>query len=457
MPHFNVQTTLPAPREAAFRWHARPAAFRRLLPPWVSARIQRVYDEVQDGAELEFVVRRAGISLRWLARHRNMVADREFTDVQIAGPFRSWVHRHCFEDSPGGCLLTDTIDYELPAFAGPAAAWIRADLERMFRFRSVRTARDLRRLQAAPSPGNLPIAVSGASGLVGSALSEFLSAGGHMVLPIVRRRLIPNERAISWIADVDAEKSDAEKGGGFSNCGAVVHLAGAPIVDRRWTPARKKILYDSRVESTRRLVAALGRSRQRPEVLICASAVGYYADCGDEWQDEASPRGSGFLAPLCEDWEQAAMEAEKLGIRVVCARLGIVIAKGGAVAKMMLPFLMGVGGPIGSGRQWQSWVALDDVVGILHRALWDSRLSGPVNVVAPNPVTSAEFARVLGRVLHRPSAAPLPAPVVRLMFGELANETLLQGARVRPAVLDRLGFEFQEPGLEGALRSELGK
>lgn len=289
----------------------------------------------------------------------------------------------------------------------------------------------------------LTVAVTGASGLIGSALLPFLSAAGHSVRPVKRSG-----------ADFDAAA--------FAGADVVVNLAGAGIADERWTGARKRLLVESRIDFTRRVVAAM--KAQPPKVLIQASAIGIYGDRGDEVLTERSSLGdrnagaAGFLAGLCADWEAEGRAAEQLGVRVVLMRTGLVqTAKGGALAKLLLPFKAGVGGPLGDGRAWQSWVSLEDVIGaILHCACTDS-VSGPVNVVAPNAVTSREYAKVLGRVLSRPAVLPVPAFALRAMFGELADGAILASQRVRPEVLEASGFRFEHATLEEALRFTLGK
>jgi hypothetical protein len=238
----------------------------------------------------------------------------------------------------------------------------------------------------------------------------------------------------------------------------VVHLAGENISASRWTPEVKSRIRASRVEGTRLLCEGLAKLKRPPQVLVSASAIGWYGDAGDAALDETGAAGRGFLPEVCAAWENATEPARAAGIRVVNLRIGIVLAaKGGALARMLTPFKLGMGGPVGSGRQVMSWIALDDLLGIIEAALWDSRFSGPVNATAPHPVTQAQFARTLGSVLGRPAVAPLPGAVVRLAFGEMGQALLLEGARVLPRRLLDAGFPFQTPGLEGALRSELGR
>jgi uncharacterized protein (TIGR01777 family) len=298
----------------------------------------------------------------------------------------------------------------------------------------------------------MKILVSGSSGLVGSALLPALAAAGDEVVRLVRRKS-ENEREIGW--DPARGVSEPERLEGFDG---VVHLAGEGIAAGRWTAERQKRIRESRVVGTRVLCEALARTRHRPAVLVAASAVGAYGDRGNELLSESSPRGAGFLAEVCRDWEAATAPAADVGVRVVSLRTGIVLAKhGGALAKMLLPFRLGLGGPIGNGNQFMSWIALDDHVAAIRYALVAGALSGPVNAVAPNPVQNREFTRVLARVLRRPAIFPLPAFAARILLGKMADELLLSGQRVVPERLSSAGFIFAHPQLEGALRHVLDR
>lgn len=300
------------------------------------------------------------------------------------------------------------------------------------------------------------VAVTGSTGLVGGALAPRLAAGGHRVVRLVRSTttaLLPGERAVSW--DPDAGAIDST---GLVGVDAVVHLAGESIARGRWTEARKRRIRASRVGSTRLLAEALARLARPPRVLVAASATGYYGDRGDLVLREDSAPGSGFLAGVCREWEAAAEPAARRGIRVVHLRIGLVLSRdGGALAALLTPFRLGAGGPVGSGAQWWSWITLDDLLGAILHALATEPLAGPVNAVAPNPVTNREFAKTLGRVLRRPALLPLPAFAARLVLGEMAGALLLASARVVPARLQATGYAFREPALEGALRRELGR
>jgi uncharacterized protein (TIGR01777 family) len=238
---------------------------------------------------------------------------------------------------------------------------------------------------------------------------------------------------------------------------AIVHLAGENIGARRWSKGQMLKIRESRVAGTRLISEGAVRITRRPKVLVSASAIGFYGDRGDEVLSEDATRGEGFLAEVCADWELATDQAVRSGLRVVNPRIGMVLAKGGgALEKMLPPFRFGLGGRIGSGRQWMSWIQLDDLVGVLCRAIDDESLSGPVNAVAPNPVTNADFTRALGRALHRPTVFPLPGFVARILMGKMADELLLASTRVVPTKLTEGGFEFQHPEIDAGLAASLG-
>ena len=287
---------------------------------------------------------------------------------------------------------------------------------------------------------------------MGSALVSFLAAGEHRVTRLVRTTPRPGSGEVHW--DPEAGVFDATRLEGLD---AVVHLAGESIATGRWTAEKKAKIRDSRVGGARLRCDSLAGLKQPPRVLVCASAIGYYGDRGDELLTEESALGTGFLAGVCREWEAAAASAVQKGIRVVHLRFGMVLSGvGGALAKLLPPFKMGLGGVLGTGRQYVSWIALDDLFGVIAHALTTEALQGPVNAVAPNPVTNQEFTRTLGRILGRFTLLPIPAVAARLTFGEIADEVLLASQRVQPTRLLATGYRFRYPELEGALRHLLG-
>ena len=297
----------------------------------------------------------------------------------------------------------------------------------------------------------MKILVSGSHGLVGKALLKSLTTDGHEVVRLVRHQPSVGEGEIRW--DPSEGRIDAAHLEGFS---VVVHLAGESIAGGRWTNGKKRAILESRVKGTSLLSESLARLSQPPSLFLSASAIGYYGDRGDELLTEQSAPGNDFLAKVCIEWEGATSPAIEKGIRTVHTRFGIILDdEGGALAKMLMPFRMGIGGRVGSGRQWMSWIALDDVIHGLKFLMGDTSTHGPVNFVAPNPVTNAEFTKTLGRVLSRPTILPIPEFGVRLAFGEMGDALLLSGQRVESRVLKSKGFEFRWNTLEAALRDIL--
>ncbi|MCG6921347.1 MAG: TIGR01777 family oxidoreductase [Acidobacteria bacterium] len=452
---FRRRSRLEAPAEEVFRWHARPGAFERLNPPWEPAEVSAHTGGIEE--EGSRVVLRVGpLRQRWVAEHYGCRPGREFRDRQISGPFAFWQHVHRMEpDGASASFLEDEIEYALPGGAAGdlvGGGLVRSILERMFTYRHRVTADDL--AVHAPCRGGaaMKIAVTGASGLIGGALGPFLTTGGHEVRRLVRRAP-RSEDEIRW----DPAKGEIDAAA-LEGLDAVVHLSGENVAGGRWTDARKARIRESRIDSTRTLARALASAKKKPKVLVSASAIGYYGDQGDEWVTESSPPADDFLARLAVDWEAAAAPAAEVGIRVAHPRIGLVLSPaGGALGKLLLPFRLGLGGVVGPGRQYMSWVAIDDVLAALHHALVKEEVSGPFNLVAPEPVTNREFTKTLGRVLGRPTVAAVPAFLLKAALGQMAEATLLASTRVRPDRLRSSGYRFRFPGLEGALRHLLGE
>lgn len=439
---------IEAPRDEVFAWHARPGAFTRLSPPWQAMRLRREAESLRDGtAELALPG-----GLRWVAEHQASGYDppRQFADELGSRGLASlparlvmkWQHIHEFDElGDGRTLMTDRVDTTVPG----------ALLRPMFVYRHRQLADDLAAHQRAKAHGLQPltVAVSGASGLVGSALTAFLSTGGHRVIRLVRRTAgNPDER--QWNPDDPARDL-------LAGVDAVVHLAGASIAGR-FTAEHRRVIRDSRIGPTRKLAELVAETG--PTALICASAVGYYGyDRGDDVLTEDSQRGDGYLAEVVADWEDALAPAEQSGARVVRVRTGIVQSPRGGTLRLMRPlFAAGLGGRLGSGRQWLSWIGIDDLIDVYHRALWDTGLSGPVNAVAPHPVRNSDYTKALGRVLRRPTILPVPGLGPRLLLGaQGARELACASQRVLPARLGEAGHRFRAPELEPLLRHLLGR
>jgi len=385
-----------------------------------------------------------GLRWHWEAKHSDVVPGQMFVDTQSEGPFRSWRHEHRFTDVPGGSQLEDSIEFHAHAGTGWLAdGMVQRQLARQFAWRHLRFQEDIARHRAAALP-KMRILVTGATGLVGSSVVSFLTTGGH---DVVRLR-----RGLTW--DPAAARLDPQV---FTGVDAVIHLAGAPVA-RRWTPAVRAEIESSRVVSTALLATVLAQLKKPPHTLIVASGIGAYGDAGERVCREGSPTsGDSFLAGVCRGWEAAADPARAAGIRTVHLRIGMVLAnEGGALATMLPAFRAGLGGRIGAGSQWVSWIGRDDLVHIIHAALADRRLSGPVNAVAPRAIRQQDFAATLAAVLHRPSLAPLPAYAVTTLFGDMGRELLLSSCNAEPGRLSASGFRWMQADLRSALRWELG-
>jgi uncharacterized protein (TIGR01777 family) len=438
----------------AFSWHERPGALERLIPPWANVDVEEKGDGVQDGTRVVLRVHHGPASFRWELVHRDYQENHQFCDEQVAGPLKSWVHTHRFlPREKGGCVLEDEVEFEAPLGLPVGPGFVRRELDRLFAFRHRRLADDLSRSGAWADAPRKTVAITGCSGLVGSNLRHFLTTAGHHVVPLVRDRKKARADEAYW--NPDTGEIDADR---LEGVDAVVHLAGASIASGRWTEPRMKLIRDSRVKGTDLIARTLAGMESGPRVLVSASAVGFYGNRGNERLDEASGPGKGFLAAVTREWEAATRPAEKAGLRVVHLRGGVAISPaGGALGQMLLPFKMGVGGRLGSGRQYFPWVDLDDLVAMYLHAVMDDGLSGPVNGTSPNPVTNATFSSALGRVLGRPTVVPVPGLAVKVAFGQLGEEALLWGQRALPTKLAAAGFTFAFDGVEDSLRFQLGR
>jgi uncharacterized protein (TIGR01777 family) len=457
---FTRSVRIERPVSEVFAWHERPGAFQRLAPPWQKLQVLASAGGIRDGATVSLSTQIGPVSVRWDVQHRDYIEGVQFRDVQLRGPFAHWDHLHRFESVDDGraCVLTDSITYQLPfgvlgRLVGDAFA--RRELERLFNYRHALTKADVESTARYIAVRPMKLLIAGASGLVGRALTAFLQTQGHSVVRLVRRAPTAVDE-VFWNPASGTLDAQALRG-----IDVIVNLSGVGIADARWSAERKQAILQSRMDSTRTLVAAIAAvksERLRPFALVSASATGVYGNRGDEVLDESATSGSGFLADVCVAWEREALAAEALGVRVVRLRTGVVLTPaGGALAKMLPVFRAGLGGRLGAGKMWMSWISLDDLVGAIYHAVLDRRCEGPVNMVAPQPVTNAEFTRTLARVLRRPAWVPVPTSALRAVFGEMADETLLASARVTPAKLTQAHYPFRHESLENALRHLLGQ
>lgn len=453
---FVRRSPIQAPAEELFRWHARPGAFERLTPPWEQVEVvSRQGSGIEAGVKVRIRTKIGPVWQTWDAEHTRYEEGRLFQDRQITGPFSHWEHTHlCEPNGPAASFLEDNIQYALPMgalgrlFGGGFA---RQKLDAMFAYRHRVTADDLADHQRAQLPP-MKILITGASGAVGSALRPFLTTGGHHVVSLVRGKTPVPGLELAW--EPEAQMIPRAELEGFD---AVIHLAGENVAGGRWTEARKARIRDSRVHGTTLLAEALSRLARPPKVFLSASAIGYYGDRGEDPITEESAPGDGFLAEVCRAWEESTTPARAAGIRTALLRIGVVLTpRHGALAQLLPVFKAGVGGRVGNGKQYMSWIALDDVLGAILRCLADPSIEGPVNLTAPHPVTNAELAATLGRVLSRPAFLPAPASAVKLAFGEMAKEAILAGAKVLPGALQKHGYTFRFPDLENTLRYLLG-
>lgn len=442
-------SVVDADRGEVFAWHTRRGAIHRLLPPWQPLTVVAEATSVCDGRA---VLGLPG-GLRWVAEHQRSGYDppARFVDALGRGGLRSlpvrligrWRHEHRFEEQTGGgTRVVDRVDTPVPG----------ALLRRTFRYRHRQLAQDLaahhRAREHRPAP--LTVAVTGASGLIGTALTSFLSTGGHRVIRLVRRDPRGDDER-RWNPESPAP-------GLLDGVDAVVHLAGASIAGR-FTDAHKVAVRGSRIDPTRRLAECAAAAADGPEAFVSASAIGGYGyDRGDQLLDESASRGTGFLADVVGDWEAATAPATAAGLRVVTVRTGIVQTPRGGTLRLLRPlFAAGLGGRLGGGRQWVSWIDLDDLLDVYLRALVDPGVRGPVNAVSPLPVRNTEYTRTLARVLHRPALLPVPRVGPALLLGDQGARELAEASqRVVPQVLLDAGHRFRRPTLDECLRHQLG-
>jgi uncharacterized protein len=461
---FEYKSKLSAPAATVFAWHEAPGAFERLSPPWLDVEVIERTGGISGGT-VTLLIQEGPTSIKWKLAHdpEEFKPGKQFRDYQVEGPFKSWSQLHKVEaDTDRTCYLIDHVQYELLDFV-PAqfifAHYGELELTRLFRYRHRIIDQDLAESLHYARGAPMKILVSGSTGLIGSALIPRLTTLGHSVLRLVRAETAQNGKGQYGTGNVqwNPQTSQIDKAAleGFD---AVVHLAGESIADGKWTPEKKEKLRASRVMPTRFLAETLAGLKNKPKVFVCASAIGFYGPRGNEPLDENAAKGAGFLADLCQDWESATRPASEAGIRVVNLRTGVVLStKGGALKQMLLPFQLGAGGQIGNGEQYFSWITLDDECGAIIHALNTESLSGPVNAAAPEAVTNKEFTKALGSVLLRPTLIPIPPFALRILFGEMADELLINGQNVKPDKLLKSGYKFRDTNLESALYHVLGK
>ncbi len=465
MPFFERSSAIDCDRQDLFQYHANPGVLNRLIPPWENIAIERRSDSLAVGSEV--VIRNSlfGVPVRWHARHTCLHAPESFQDIQLSGPFKAWVHDHVFESKgKGHSILLDRVQFETKfgSLGKLGLPLVRSKLRAMFAFRHRTTQADLTLqsfLRQHTANRVRRIGVTGSTGLIGRRLIDLISVMGHQAVRILRPASIDrtqefplSSKSVLW-----------RPGTGFSdepvmqNLDAVIHLAGKGIASSRWTDSAKRAIRESRVEGTQTLVRDLRKLDSPPKAFVCASGVGIYGDRSSEVLDESTPPGNDFLSELARDWESAAMEFGTAGNRVAIGRLGIALhPRQGALAKLLVPFQLGLGGPVGNGRQYWSWIHVDDAAAAFLYLAANPNCTGAYNLVAPEQTDNRTFSKTLGRVLNRRSLLPAPAFALRIMLGEMADAMLLASTRANCRRLIEDGFPFRATHLEDCLRHVLG-
>ena len=460
MYNYKHVTTVDADIDSTFDWFEHEGSFRRLMPPWEVAEEVRADETLKVGSQRVFRFPMGPLKMTWVAEHTAYDPPYHFADKMVKGPFWHWSHNHNLSEVDGKTEVVDDVTYQVPFGALGNLAdtvlggmLVKSRLSRMFKARELRLQRDLERHSHFPHLPRKRILVAGSSGMIGTQLVAFLDTGGHDVWRLVRRTLNHEANEIRW--DPDNGDLDPTLLSGFD---VIIHLGGEPIGDKRWSAKQKQMIRDSRVNSTKLLAKAIVSLDQKPESFILASAIGWYGDRGNEELTETSEIGQGFLPDVCKEWESAASAAEEAGVRTVYLRTGIVLsATGGALGRMLLPFRIGAGGPMAGGKQWMSWISLDDQIYAMNHLIMEESSKGVYNVTAPYPVRQRRFAKLLGSVLRRPAFIPLPRFVIKLMFGEMGERLTLDSQRVLPDRLLNEEYKFVHENLKDGLRDSLGR
>ena len=460
---YKSELEVPVPVNQLFSWHENPGAFERLTPPFEPVKVKKRKGGI-DGGEVHLQMKLGPIPLPWVARHHDYIKNEQFLDEQVSGPFASWNHAHLFEkiDAKSSKLI-DKIDYKLPfgtvgkTFGG---AFAEQKIKQMFAYRRNITKNDLVS-QSKYSGSPLNIAVTGGSGLIGSQLKPYLTTAGHSVENIVRGR--PQKGELSWNLENKTMSN-------LSGKDVVIHLAGEPIskplggmVPLPWTKWKRNEILKSRVEGTKLISEHIASLNNPPKVMICASAVGYYGDRGEDLLSESEESGDDYFSHVVSEWEKAAQPAIDAGIRVVFLRIAPVMSPlGGALQVLGNAARLGSSPPVAGGKQWWSWISLDDVVDVIYHSIINEKLSGPVNVASPNPVRQKEWASTLAKVIwgrFGPLTGLIPVPgfVLKSFLGEFGDVLALSSIKIDSSKLLDSGYKFRFENLEDCFRHLLGK
>ncbi len=452
---YKKRTKIKASVETVFSWHERDGAISRLTPPWAPLKmIARTGKGVQKGVKVVFRLNIFKIPMIWEAEHIEYRENKLFKDRQVKGPFSKWEHTHKFiPDGNGGSIMEDHVEFELPFgfLSRPFYGFATKDFERMFSYRHRVLKYDLE--HHAETGKRKKILISGASGTIGNILVPFLRTCGHDVIRLVRKKgnLLNDE--LFW--DPYNGVLELDKAGPID---AVINLNGVDISRGRWTKKQKKRIIDSRIMTTRLLVKKMSELEHKPSVFISSSAIGFYGEGKDTVLTETADMGDCFISRVCRQWEDASMGAQAHGIRTIQLRIGVVLTPaGGALARMELPFKLGCGVKLSHGRQYMSWISMDDTLSGILYILNNPQIKGPVNLAAPNPVTNKVFSKTLAGIFSKKVFFTMPEFVALGLWGQMGKETLLTSARVTPGKLLDNGFTFQHETLFPALRDMLGR
>ena len=451
---FEYTSTYPCSAEKLHAWHSRPGALDRLLPPWERTKVIFRRGGIDPGGEVKLKMRAGLIRFNYLAHHVENIPGVMFRDIQAKGPFSSWSHSHFFADTTEGAILRDRVEYRLPfhdLLPDVIHREVRRRLHQMFVHREATLQADIR-LHNSCSETPLTLLISGASGVLGRELVPLLTTGGHTVYRLVRHKPDPSRNEIFWDPEQGILNPDD-----IPEIDGVIHLAGEYIGLYRWTEEKKQRVISSRVKGTELLAGVCGTLRVKPRVFLCASAVGYYGNRGDELVNESHGPGNDFISDVCHQWEKATQAAVDSGIRTVQLRLGIGITpRGGALEKILDTSPLGYIRRFGNGRQYISWMSYDDMVSAMLHCLVHPSLHGPINIAAPQPATNGELMRTLAKLTGKPLLVPIPAWILKILYGQMASEILLSGCRVSTKKLEDSGFTFRHTNLHDALEKLLG-
>ena len=451
---FQKQSTFSCTAKELYSWHEYDGALQRLLPPWENTTVIKRSGGLGAGGRTVLRLHIGYIPFTFEAKHIQAISGKMFEDQQKHGPFALWQHKHYFSETTDGAVMKDHVSYTLPAhkllprFIHKFAA---RSLERTFHHRHTRLRHDILRHKQY-SQNSMNILISGASGVVGRELIPFLTTGGHNVWTLVRRKADPDNNEIYWnpaTGEIDTQA--------IPQIDAVIHLAGEYIGLGRWNKAKKEAVIKSRQDGTTLLAQTIANLSPKPKVFLSSSATGFYGSSDSKDIEEDHPSGDGFMAEVCREWERATAPAREAGIRTVCMRMGVVLcAKGGALHRLLQIAPLGFPKSFGSGTQFTSWISIDDLLSATLHCLHTKTVNGPMNIVAPAPVTNEQLIATLARLTKRPILPPVPTSFLTTFYGEMAHEIALASCHVSSKKLEESGFIFSHNHLEDAIRSQLG-